>query len=125
MCEEKLISFVEDLIKERDLQRSAWGRGKVLCAYDTRESSQEFSGGVEAGVESLGVPFQTLGVLTTPQLHYIVRCTNDPAYGVPTEEGYYDKILSAYRSLNEVSARKHGKNSWQFQKACKQAFLHF
>src|SRR5205807_3821382 len=43
--------------------------------------------------------------LTTPQLHYLVRCLNtqhpphSEPYGVPTEEGYYKKIGSAYAKL--------------------------
>jgi phosphoacetylglucosamine mutase len=40
---------------------------------------------------------------TTPQLHYLVRClntqgTNSP-YGVPTQEGYYDKMAAAFKQL--------------------------
>jgi phosphoacetylglucosamine mutase len=36
---------------------------------------------------------------TTPQLHYVVRCHNDPSYGVPTEEGYYKKLGDAFCAL--------------------------
>ena len=45
------------------------------------------------------------GLLTTPQLHYMVCCTNTQgAYGVATEEGYYDKLASAFAKLqSEVS----------------------
>lgn len=39
------------------------------------------------------------GIQTTPQLHYITRCINDPAYGQPTEQGYFTKFASAYREL--------------------------
>jgi phosphoacetylglucosamine mutase len=40
---------------------------------------------------------------TTPQLHYLVRClntlgTNSP-YGKPTEEGYYEKLATAFKPL--------------------------
>jgi phosphoacetylglucosamine mutase len=40
---------------------------------------------------------------TTPQLHYLVRClntqgTNSP-YGVPTQEGYYNKMAAAFKQL--------------------------
>lgn len=40
---------------------------------------------------------------TTPQLHYLVRClntqgTNSP-YGIPTQEGYYEKMATAFKQL--------------------------
>lgn len=46
-----------------------------------------------------------LGLLTTPQLHYIVRCLNsNGAYGEATEEGYYKRLLAAFDEiLPEVS----------------------
>uniref|UniRef100_A0A0R3S3A5 PGM_PMM_IV domain-containing protein n=1 Tax=Elaeophora elaphi TaxID=1147741 RepID=A0A0R3S3A5_9BILA len=43
------------------------------------------------------------GLLTTPQLHYIVRCQNDSAYGSPTEAGYYAKVHNALSSLDFVT----------------------
>ena len=40
------------------------------------------------------------GILTTPQLHYIVRCINtNGAYGEPSEEGYYQKLVNAFNQL--------------------------
>ena len=40
------------------------------------------------------------GILTTPQLHYIVRCINtDGAFGRPTEDGYYLKLITAFNKL--------------------------
>ena len=40
------------------------------------------------------------GVLTTPQLHYMVRCINtNGAFGAPTEEGYYHKLAAAFHML--------------------------
>ena len=45
--------------------------------------------------------YRFLGILTTPQLHFIVRCINDPKYGVASEEGYYKKISSAFIKLTK------------------------
>ena len=42
-----------------------------------------------------------IGVLTTPQLHFIVRCINDPKYGTASEEGYYKKISTAFVKLTK------------------------
>lgn len=49
------------------------------------------------------------GLLTTPQLHYIVRCQNDSTYGAPTEVGYYEKVRNALAGLNFVSFYSNSK----------------
>jgi hypothetical protein len=41
--------------------------------------------------------------MTTPQLHYAVRCYNDDGfYGHYTEAGYFDKLCTAFQNLLEV-----------------------
>ena len=41
-----------------------------------------------------------IGILTTPQLHYIVRCINsNDSLGEPTEEGYYHKLIASFIDL--------------------------
>lgn len=40
------------------------------------------------------------GLLTTPQLHYMVRCKNSAeAYGKFSENGYYRKLAAAFIKL--------------------------
>jgi len=42
-------------------------------------------------------------LMTTPQLHYTVRCYNDDGlYGNYTEAGYFNKICTAFQKLLEV-----------------------
>ena len=51
------------------------------------------------GIKALGGTFQDIGVVSTPILHFVTRCINDPSYGEPTEEGYYSKICNAYKKV--------------------------
>ena len=40
------------------------------------------------------------GLLTTPQLHFIVKsCNSQGSYGQPDPLGYYRKLSTAFRSL--------------------------
>ena len=49
--------------------------------------------------------------MTTPQLHYAVRCYNDGGlYGDYTENGYYTKLCTAFRKLIEVNLTLHGSS---------------
>lgn len=49
------------------------------------------------------------GLLTTPQLHFMVRCTNtNNEYGTPTEEGYYEKFTSSFiKLMSQVGIYNH------------------
>ncbi|KAH9398665.1 Phosphoglucomutase-3 [Tyrophagus putrescentiae] len=59
-----------------------------------------------ANVPAAGGSATNFGLLTTPQLHYIVRCVNtDGLYGVASEEGYYNKLASAYLRLTELTGQ--------------------
>lgn len=41
-----------------------------------------------------------VGLLTTPQLHYIVRATNDPEEaGDASEDGYYRRFAAPFRNF--------------------------
>ncbi|XP_077501822.1 phosphoglucomutase 3-like protein nst [Amblyomma americanum] len=71
----------------------------VYLAYDTRVSSPQLAEAVSDGIKSIGGVVRTFGHLTTPQLHYIIRCSNDPAYGEPTEEGYFKKLTKAFMQI--------------------------
>ena len=53
-------------------------------------------------MNSAGAETKDYGFLTTPQLHYMVRCLNTEgtkdAYGEPTEKGYYEKFSAAFKT---------------------------
>ncbi|KAM5163165.1 phosphoacetylglucosamine mutase [Mantella aurantiaca] len=72
----------------------------IAIGRDTRPSSETLSCAVIDGVSSLDSKFQNFGLVTTPQLHYMVCCRNtDEEYGEPTIEGYYKKLSVAFKEL--------------------------
>lgn len=75
----------------------------VVVGRDTRPSGVMLSQALRDGVTALDGVLVDYGVLTTPQLHYITRCLNtadtQQAYGIPTVEGYYAKLASAFKLL--------------------------
>jgi phosphoacetylglucosamine mutase len=73
---------------------------KVLLARDNRPSGDCLRELLVSGAELAGAECNDYGVLTTPQLHYIVRCVNSGGrYGAATEDGYYDKLSSAFHQM--------------------------
>lgn len=87
--------------------------GIVLIGRDTRESGIA----IEAAVvdilrDVLHVPFTSFGILTTPQMHFLVAKANEPdliAEHVRLET-YYEQILSSFEELftYQTSVRHSG-----------------
>lgn len=69
-----------------------------------RPSSPKLSQSVHDGVRSMSGTCKDFGLLTTPQLHYIVACYNQGRYNV-SEEDYYKQFCAAFKSLiNNVNS---------------------
>jgi len=72
----------------------------VVVGRDTRVSSPALSTACLAGVAAAGGRAQDIGVVTTPQLHYMVVCINtEGGYGEPSLPGYYHKITQAFKKF--------------------------
>ncbi|NWI99318.1 AGM1 mutase, partial [Crypturellus undulatus] len=79
-----------------DLHRDAL----VFVGRDTRPSSMKLSQAVVDGISVLGGQYRDYGLVTTPQLHYMVCCHNtQEQYGKATVEGYYEKLSKAFIEL--------------------------
>lgn len=76
----------------------------VFVGRDTRPSSSRLAMAAIDGVGTLQeFGAHSLGVVSTPQLHYAVRCYNDNTYGNWSLEGYYDKLIGAYSKFLELA----------------------
>ena len=72
----------------------------VVVGRDTRVSSPALAQACKDGILAVGGKCEDIGLVTTPQLHYIVVCLNTRgAYGQPTLSGYYDKLSSAFNKF--------------------------
>lgn len=75
-------------------------KAQVIVAHDTRASCALLLDAFTCGVADLDGKLENYGLLTTPQLHYMVRCYNtEMKYGKPTEEGYYQKLSLAFNNI--------------------------
>ncbi|KAK2765596.1 Phosphoacetylglucosamine Mutase [Arachnomyces sp. PD_36] len=91
----------DKLIKEIEIDTDKPAR--VVFARDTRASGSRLVGVLTAALKATNVEFVDFKYLTTPQLHYIVRCKNTLGtqyeYGQPTEQGYYEKLADAFKRV--------------------------
>lgn len=72
----------------------------VYVGMDNRYHSPRLLKAVCDGVIALKGNVKNFGIVTTPMMHYLVVAANTKsAYGVPTEEGYYKKLITAFEKL--------------------------
>ncbi|KXZ56114.1 hypothetical protein GPECTOR_2g997 [Gonium pectorale] len=81
----------------------------VLVGHDTRPSAPHLLVAALDGIRALGVHAQSIGCVTTPQLHFLVHAVNAsaaPANGPATPElqSYFDTILGAFLQLQAPAA---------------------
>ncbi|KAM3932641.1 phosphoacetylglucosamine mutase [Leptodactylus fuscus] len=96
--EQELQTVLTNIIKQESINMQE--ESCVVIGRDTRPSSEDLSLAVIDGVSALESKYQDYGLVTTPQLHYIVCCRNtDGRYGEPTVEGYYQKLSKAFKDL--------------------------
>lgn len=76
---------------------------RVVFARDTRASGSRLIGVLSAALTATEAEFIDMKFMTTPQLHYVVRCKNTLGthyeYGEPTEQGYYEKLAAAFKRV--------------------------
>ncbi|CAO3653187.1 unnamed protein product [Cunninghamella echinulata] len=95
---ETLGQVVDDIIAAQKINVET--NASVIYGFDTRPSCPELVKHLENGLDAAGADKKNYGLLTTPMLHYLVRCINtagtSDSYGEPTAEGYYKKLSEAY-----------------------------
>lgn len=95
--DDKLEDLMREIVKEYDIDMN--NRVEVYVGKDTRPSSPSLAKSLMDGVLAISGKPIDFGIVTTPQLHYFVKCRNDRTYGTPTEEGYYTKLITAFKKL--------------------------
>ncbi|BFY98453.1 hypothetical protein BsWGS_01493 [Bradybaena similaris] len=98
--DDRLPDVLGNIIKSENIDMNK--PANVSVAMDTRSSSPALVQAAVDGIEALNGKCNNFGLLTTPQLHYIVCCQNTQGqYGEPTELGYYRKLAAAFLKLNK------------------------
>ncbi|TVY82654.1 Phosphoacetylglucosamine mutase [Lachnellula suecica] len=96
----------EDVVKvyrvlEEKLKINKDAPSRVIYARDTRPSGPKLVQALIDALEATGTEYTDYKLLTTPQLHYLTRCTNTEgtpqSYGEVSEKGYYEKLGEAFK----------------------------
>ncbi|CAG9864360.1 unnamed protein product [Phyllotreta striolata] len=110
VVDEKLEDTINEVIKLFNIDNMN-DRVEIVIGKDTRPSSPTLAKAVQDGVLALSGKPIDYGIITTPQLHYFVVCKNTHrAYGQPTEDGYYRKLINAFL---RVRGDKYTKGNYE------------
>jgi len=99
--EDALLEAIRKVVNATKLDLNS--KAVVIQARDTRPSGLALAQALTDGLNAFEAESTDYEIKTTPQLHYLVRCLNtqdtSSPYGVPTEQGYYEKMASAFKQL--------------------------
>ncbi|KAK0631942.1 hypothetical protein B0T14DRAFT_468319 [Immersiella caudata] len=96
--DEELVRIYNKLATDQKIDLTA--KAKVIYGRDTRPSGHTLVAALADALDATNTQHVDYKILTTPQLHYLVRATNTEGkpitYGKVSEEGYYEKLAEAF-----------------------------
>ncbi|XP_030375424.1 phosphoacetylglucosamine mutase [Scaptodrosophila lebanonensis] len=105
VSDQDLEQQVAKIIKDNQIDVAS--SSHVYVGMDNRYHSPRLLKAVSDGVIALKGNVREFGIVTTPMMHYFVVSANTKeAYGKPTEEGYYKKLISAFEELRDGCLEK-------------------
>ncbi|XP_055912732.1 phosphoacetylglucosamine mutase [Eupeodes corollae] len=98
VSDQELEVEVGKIIKENNIDVGS--SSHVYVGMDNRYHSPRLLKAVADGVIAVKGNVKEFGIVTTPMMHYFVVGANTKcAYGLPTEEGYYTKLIKAFETV--------------------------
>eukprot|EP00397_Hematodinium_sp_SG-2012_P015635 GEMP01015927.1.p1 GENE.GEMP01015927.1~~GEMP01015927.1.p1 ORF type:complete len:530 (+),score=139.17 GEMP01015927.1:69-1658(+) len=95
-ADNELAAILEKLFPDIDIGVPS----HVFVGRDTRPSSPNHALSIIDGASVIPhTHVRSIGVCTTPQLHYCVVSHNNPSYGVPSLKGYCTKFAEAFAKV--------------------------
>lgn len=98
---EALFSLITEFVEKENIPLHGEQGAEVLLGRDTRPSGESLLESAKQGIESIiGAIALDLGILTTPQLHWMVRARNKGVKA--TELDYFEQLSSSFRCLVDL-----------------------
>eukprot|EP00923_Selenidium_pygospionis_P012802 GHVN01021914.1.p1 GENE.GHVN01021914.1~~GHVN01021914.1.p1 ORF type:complete len:564 (+),score=74.11 GHVN01021914.1:84-1775(+) len=93
-------------VPQEEINQEVFAHTTVIIGRDTRASSPELAQILAAGVKAMGGKVVDLGVITTPQLHFLVARANSgdrEPDEVQTEDQYCNVVASRFMNFCETA----------------------
>ncbi|KAJ9707108.1 hypothetical protein PVL29_002203 [Vitis rotundifolia] len=98
---EDLVRLIIEFVKKENIHFEGACPAEVLLGRDTRPSGRSLLEAAKQGISSIvGAIALDMGVLTTPQLHWMVRARNKGMKA--SEVDYFEQLSSSFRCLMDL-----------------------
>uniref|UniRef100_A0A2P2KBR0 Phosphoacetylglucosamine mutase n=1 Tax=Rhizophora mucronata TaxID=61149 RepID=A0A2P2KBR0_RHIMU len=96
-----LVQLIDEFVRKENIPLNGEQKAEVLLGRDTRPSGESLLEAANQGINSVvGALAFDMGILTTPQLHWIVRSRNKNLKA--TEFDYFEQLSSSFRCLMDL-----------------------
>uniref|UniRef100_A0A0D9WWJ0 Phosphoacetylglucosamine mutase n=1 Tax=Leersia perrieri TaxID=77586 RepID=A0A0D9WWJ0_9ORYZ len=104
---DSLLQIVLKFAKEEEITLDGSHSAQVLLARDTRPTGEYLLDAAMKGVNAvIGAVAVDMGILTTPQLHWMVRCKNR---GLKSSEAdYFSQVIDSFRCILDLVPKVEG-----------------
>ncbi|XP_021768117.1 phosphoacetylglucosamine mutase-like isoform X1 [Chenopodium quinoa] len=97
----QLLQLIEEFVRKENISFDNAYSAEILLGRDTRPSGESLLEAAKQGISSItGAIYHDMGILTTPQLHWMVRARNMGMNS--TEQDYFEQLSHSYRCLVEL-----------------------
>ncbi|KAL6548211.1 hypothetical protein OROGR_008632 [Orobanche gracilis] len=105
-----LLQLLDDFIKKENVVLEGAPALEVLLGRDTRPSGMSLVEAAKQGINSIvGVTATYIGLVTTPELHWMVRAKNKGIEA--SENNYYDQLLTSFWCLVDYTPQRNHSNN--------------
>ncbi|KAK4400433.1 Phosphoacetylglucosamine mutase [Sesamum angolense] len=105
-----LLQLVDDFVKKENITLEGAPAAEVLLGRDTRPSGMSLLEAAKQGINAImGASARVMGVVTTPQLHWMVRAKNKGVEA--SENNYFDQLLTSFRYLLDYIPQGNSRNN--------------
>ncbi|KAD2394480.1 hypothetical protein E3N88_41457 [Mikania micrantha] len=108
---DSLIQLIDEFAKKEGIPLNGTQAAAILLGRDTRPSGESLVEAAKQGICSvIGAIVNDMGVVTTPQLHWMVRTRNKDLKASASELDYFDQVSTSFRCLIDLIPKKsyHG-----------------
>lgn len=97
----QLLQLIEEFVRKENILFDDGHAAEILLGRDTRPSGDSLLEAAKQGISAIiGAISHDMGILTTPQLHWMVRARNMCVNS--TEHDYFEQLAHSYRCLVEL-----------------------